>query len=115
MRHGDLKVWTEDWDGTPVVAAAGEIDLSTVEQFRAVTSEAVRKAPVQLIFDLRQVTFIDSSGLGILVAARKRLSNTQEAVVVVANQPAVLNSLSITGLDRIFTVQREACAATSKP
>ena len=113
MRHGDLKIWTEEWDGTPVVAAEGEVDLATVDSFRAAASEAVKSKPQAVIFDLRKVTFIDSSGLGILVATRKKLNNEPTSVVVVTDQPAVLQSLQITGLDRVLRVEREPAAVRS--
>lgn len=104
MRHGDLKVWTEEWDGTPVVGAEGEIDLGCVELLRKAASEVVRLKPKSMVFDLRKVSFIDSSGLGVLVATRKQLGHSPGAVTIVTTQPAVLQSLEITGLLRIFTV-----------
>jgi anti-sigma B factor antagonist len=113
MRHGDLKIWTEEWEGTPVVAAEGEVDLATVDSFRQAASDAVRQKPETVIFDLRKVTFIDSSGLGILVATRKKLNNDPSSVVVVTDQPAVLQSLQITGLDRVLRVEREPAAIRS--
>lgn len=113
MRYGDLRVWTEIWGETPVIGAEGEVDLGTVDSLRSVTSEVVREKPRSVIFDLRKVTFMDSSGLGILVATRKRLNNEPGAVVIITDQPAVLQSLSITGLDRIFTVQRELAPVPS--
>jgi anti-anti-sigma factor len=108
MRHGDLKVWTERWDDTPVIGAEGEIDLGTVDSLRSLAAEVVRQKPDAVIFDFRKVTFIDSSGLGILVATRKRLGGESACVSVVTDQPAVLQSLSITGLDRVLRVQRSA-------
>lgn len=113
MRHGELRVWTERWGETPVIGAEGEIDLGTVDKLRSAASEVVREQPDAVIFDLRKVTFIDSSGLGILVATRKRVS--QGGVTVVTNQPAVLQSLGITGLDRVLTVLREPDAVLSGP
>lgn len=110
MRRGELKVWTEQWGDTPVVGAEGEVDLGTVDVLRATASEVVRRKPTTVIFDLRKVTHIDSSGLGILVATRKRLNNQPSSVVVVTDQPAVLQSLQVTGLDRVFEVMQEARA-----
>lgn len=105
MRRGELIVWTDEWDGAPVIGAEGEIDLGTVDELRKATSEAIRGKPRTLIFDLRKVTFIDSSGLGILVAARRKLGAHSGEVRVVTSQPAVLQSLEITGLARIFSVE----------
>lgn len=113
MRYGDLRVWTEEWGDTPVIGAEGEIDLGTVDTLRSAAAEVVRKKPASVIFDLRKVTFIDSSGLGILVATRKRLGNELDSVTVVTDQPAVLQSLSITGLDRVLTVRRNAVPVPS--
>lgn len=115
MRHAELKVWVEDWDGVPAIRAEGEVDLATVHSLRSAASEVVRSSPGRVIFDLRKVSYIDSSGLGILVATRKRVGADQDAVTVVTDQPAVLQSLEITGLDRILNVLREAQVATSRP
>jgi anti-anti-sigma factor len=110
MRRGELIVWTDEWDGTPVIGAEGEIDLGTVDELRKAALEVIRTKPEAIIFDLRKVTFIDSSGLGILVAARRQLGAHSGEVRVVTDQPAVLQSLQITGLSRIFAV--EAAPAT---
>ncbi len=113
MRHGELRVWNETWDGTPVIAAEGEVDLSSVDLLRSAASQAVRDQPDTLVFDFRKVTFIDSSGLGILVATRKQLKNNPDSVVVVTDQQAVLQSLQLTGLDRVVRVLREPSAVTT--
>ena len=107
MRYGELKVWTDEWDGVPVVGAEGEIDLGTVDALRAAASEVVRGKPESIIFDLRKVTYIDSSGLGILLAARKQMGKNANAVVVVTGQASVIQSLKITGLDRVMRIQSE--------
>lgn len=107
MRYGELKVWTDEWDGVPVVGAEGEIDLGTVDSLRAAASEIVRGNPESIIFDLRKVTYIDSSGLGILLAARKQLGKSADSVVVVTEQASVIQSLKITGLDRVMRIQSE--------
>ena len=107
MRQGDLRVWTEEWDGTPVIGAEGEIDLSSVDLLRKAASEVVRLKPHAVIFDLRKVYFIDSSGLGVLVATRKQLGRDPGTVTVITTQPAVLQSLEITGLHRVFSIAGE--------
>jgi anti-anti-sigma factor len=110
MRHSELKVWVEEWEGVPAVRAEGEIDLGTVDALRSAASEVVRTKPDRVIFDLRKVNYIDSSGLGILVATRKRVGTTPESVTIITDQPAVLQSLEITGLDRVLNVLREPAA-----
>ena len=115
MRQGELKVWTEEWDGAPVIGAEGEIDLSTVDALRKAASEIVRRKPEAVTFDFRRVTYIDSTGLGVLVATRRHLGNRTGSVTVVTEQPAVLHSLQLTGLDRIMRVIGEPLAARTGP
>ncbi len=115
MRHAELHVSIEEWGDKPVVRAEGEIDLGTVDALRRAASEVVRGKPESVIFDLTRVTYIDSSGLGILVATRKNLGGRRDAVVVITSQPAVLQSLRITGLDRIFSVLPDAVTMQAGP
>lgn len=106
MRRTELKIWRELWDEIPVIGAEGEIDLSTVDGFRIAVSEIVSQNPNQIIFDLRLVSFIDASGLGVLVAAHRRLPG-RNSVTVITDQNAVLQALEITSLDRVFCVRSE--------
>jgi anti-anti-sigma factor len=114
MRQTDLRVWTEEWEGTPVIRAEGEIDLSSVDEFRSAASTVVRLKPPAVIFDLREVSYIDSSGLGVLVATRRHLGSDGSGVTVVTGQDAVLQTLQITGLDRIFRVTPEPPAVPTR-
>ncbi|MFN3653234.1 MAG: STAS domain-containing protein [Armatimonadota bacterium] len=111
MRYGELRISTDEAGGVPVIRAEGEVDLGTVDQLRSAASEVVRGKPKRVVFDLGKVTYIDSTGLGILVATRKQLGGGPDSVVIVTEQPAVLQSLSLTGLDRIFSVVPELQAA----
>lgn len=90
-----------------MVAAEGEVDLGNVDQFRTAAIEAVRPNPARLIFDLRGVTYMDSSGLGVLIAARRLLGKSPDCVLVVTSQPALLRSLQITGLDQVLNVAKD--------
>jgi anti-anti-sigma factor len=114
MRHGELYVSTEEWGDTPVIRAEGEVDLGTVDVFRKAVSEVVRSKPEKVIFDLRDLTYIDSSGLGVLVATRKQLGSKSGCVTIVTAQPAVLQSLNLTGLDRVLEVLPDQVAAEAR-
>ena len=58
-------------DGGVVVTATGEIDLSTSPALRAALRDPAALARV-VVLDLRAVTFMDSSGLGVIVGQNKR-------------------------------------------
>ena len=115
MRFGELNVWTEEAASGPIIRAEGEVDLGSVDALRRAASDAVKRKPERITFDLRRVTYIDSTGLGVLVATRRRLGNRSGSVVVITEQPAVLQSLMLTGLDRVIQVVPEPQYVASQP
>jgi anti-anti-sigma factor len=56
-------------DGETVVEASGEIDLANRQEFK----DVLDRCEGRVVVDLANVTFIDSSGIGVLVATRNRL------------------------------------------
>ena len=99
-----LTIAVESVDDLPVIRAAGELDLATVPEMRAVVAEVTERRPRALIFDFQEIAYMDSSGLGILVSAKKRLGSYRGEVIVITAQPSVLKVLSLSGLDQIMAV-----------
>ncbi len=60
---------TEDRDGTTVVYLEGELDLAGVPKLQEVLHSAQHENVSQIVVDLRGLTFLDSTGLGVLIAA----------------------------------------------
>src|ERR1700712_996109 len=58
-------------DGAAVVWARGEIDISSSPELRSILHEPEARAET-VVLDLREVTFMDSSGLGVIVGQHKR-------------------------------------------
>ena len=84
--------------GHTILTAAGEIDIATVARFRArLFALAGEGRPV--IADLDQVSFIDSTGLGVLVGAVKRATSSGGSFHVVSDQPNIWQLAHVTGLD----------------
>jgi anti-sigma B factor antagonist len=99
-----LTITVDNVDGVPVIRAAGELDLATVPEMRAVVNEVAERQPRAIVFDFRRIVYLDSSGLGILVSAKKRLGAYRGEVIVVTQQGSVLKALSLSGLDQIIRV-----------
>ncbi|HEY1702054.1 MAG TPA: STAS domain-containing protein [Trebonia sp.] len=85
--------------GYVLVAAAGEIDISTVPRLRGVLS-ALAVRGMRVIVDLEEVSFIDASGLGALAAAVGRAAAAGGSLHVTAVPPCVRRLIAVTGLDR---------------
>jgi len=90
-------------NGAVVVQLAGELDLYNAHTVREELLAAAERSPARLVVDLSQVTFIDSTGLGVLIEARTRLEN-RRAFLLAAPGLETRRALEISGLDRHFAV-----------
>jgi anti-sigma B factor antagonist len=93
-------------DNTHVVAVTGEIDLFTAPEFKQRVSAPIDAGRSNVIVDLTATTFIDSSSLGVLIGAHRRLKLRGGALVVVCDNEAIVKTFRITGLDGVFTLVR---------
>jgi anti-sigma B factor antagonist len=91
-------------DGRAVVTPSGVIDLATIEAFRAGLDEVFSHGAVDVVLDLNQITFIDSTGLGALISARRRATAFKGSLLLACENDVVLRVFRITGLDRVFDV-----------
>ena len=89
-------------DGHAVVAVAGEIDPVTAAVFWRGIESGLDQSD-RLVIDLRDTSFIDSSGIKVLIRAFKRVGQVPEALVV---QPSAVAQrvLAVAGLDTIFGI-----------
>lgn len=84
-------------DGAPVLAAAGEIDMSNAETFAEALGEAVTPAGRALVVDLTAVEYLDSAGLAALFHHADRIE--------VVTGPLLTPLLAVSGLADITTVR----------
>jgi anti-sigma B factor antagonist len=91
-------------DDTHIVAVTGEIDLFTAPEFKQRVSAPIDAGRTRLIVDLNGTTFIDSSSLGVLIGAHRRLRRLNGTLVIVCSGDAILKTFRITGLDGVFTI-----------
>jgi anti-anti-sigma factor len=86
-------------DGAAVLSVRGEVDHANAEELRqAIQSVLAHRRPHMIRFDLGLVTFIDSGGIGSLVAAH-RLARTEGVGLVVSNaSPFVGRQLTVAGV-----------------
>jgi anti-sigma B factor antagonist len=91
-----------------VVDVGGELDLYTAPSFRdSVLQAASETDPSRVIVDFSRLGFIDSSGLGAIVACLKNLRERGGELTLAAPEGSGLRRLlELTGLDRVLTVHR---------
>ncbi|HET7398714.1 MAG TPA: STAS domain-containing protein [Intrasporangium sp.] len=87
-----------------VVHLEGEIDVYTAPRVRDKLDEQIREGRTDLVVDLTDVTFIDSTGLGVLVGRLKHIRLLGGSLRLVGSDDRVLKVFSITGLDKVFEI-----------
>jgi anti-sigma B factor antagonist len=104
MTGAELDVTVRNQDGTAVVAVAGEIDVYTSPLLQERLVEVLKDGSSSIVLDLSAVTFLDSTGLGVLITGLKRCRSAEGDLVLVTAQPNVLKVLEITGLNDVFQI-----------
>lgn len=104
----ELSLTSHVVDQGVVVQVGGEVDVFTAPQLREQFAELTRAGHHHLIVDLEGVTFLDSTGLGVLIGALKRVRPHGGSVQVVTTHERIIKVFRITGLTRIFPVHASA-------
>ena len=86
-------------DDRVVIALSGEIDLSTVESVSAEVEPALAGDPAIAVLDLREVTFLDSSGLRLLLRLDERQRSNGRRLAIVRGGRRVARVFELTGAD----------------
>ena len=110
--HLDIDV--TERDGYTVLSPQGEIDFATGPQLKDALTELLVAGEVNLVVDLLEVDFIESTGLGALIGGRRRAHALKGSLVLVCTEDQMLKIFRITGLDKVFTIHDSIEAATAK-
>lgn len=103
-----MELIAEQHDVATVIRVnATRIDAPTALQFKEEMRSLTAQAVERFILDLQQVDFIDSSGLGAVVASMKQLQPGQ-ALELAALQPIVDKVFRLTRMDTIFRIHGDA-------
>jgi anti-sigma B factor antagonist len=88
-----------------ILVVGGEVDYEVSPQLKARMMRAIKSGSRRLILDLTDVTFIDSTAIGVLAGAIERLDESGGgSLSVVCTHEKVMQIFEITGLDNVVTV-----------
>jgi anti-sigma B factor antagonist len=93
----DLELELTSADVGSLISVQGEIDMATAPQLRDMLEQVIEAGSQRIVLDCRALTFLDSSGIGVLVAARNRLGDDGE-IVLDSPPPHVRKVLELTGV-----------------
>jgi anti-sigma B factor antagonist len=96
-----------NWEAGPhahVVTASGELDLNAAPALRETLIGLSDLGQVELIVDMGEATFVDSTVIGVLVARLKALHTAGGSLTLVCRNANVLRTFQIAGIERAFAV-----------
>jgi anti-sigma B factor antagonist len=98
-----LEVQTRTTDnGVIVVAPSGRLDVAGAPTLKSAIGEAIKNGPPRLVIDMEGVSFVDSTGLGSVIAALKLVRGSKGDLRLAAPNQQVRVVLELTTLDRVF-------------
>ena len=87
-----------DLSGVQVLKVIGELDLASAESLQASIGPILEREPTEIVFDLSELQFMDSSGITLLVTVAQRV----ETVELRDPRPMVRRIIELTGLSGVF-------------
>ncbi|HET7799137.1 MAG TPA: anti-sigma factor antagonist [Humibacillus xanthopallidus] len=107
----DLSITRTDHGDRTVVHLGGEIDVYTAPLVREKLDEQIQAGRTDLVVDLTDVSFLDSTGLGVLVGRLKFARTRGGSMRLVGTDDRVLKVFAITGLDKVFEIHPDVESA----
>ncbi len=102
--NNDFSVEQHNQGSAAVVAVSGELDLRTSPQLEERLTRAFDDGAELVILDLRQIEFMDSTGLRVLLIAHQRAHETGRQFALVRGVDQVERVLTLTGVRDLLTV-----------
>lgn len=101
--------WTlEVKNHTLITRLTGEFDLGSADKLRAELDQIIEESQIRhVIFNLSETSYIDSSGLGVMLGRYKRIAQFGGKMAVVNPQPQVERILELSGLLTIISAYRD--------
>ncbi len=99
-------------DDHVVVRLHGELDMATSPALDKALTAAFDGAGTAVVVDLANLTFMDSTGIAVLLGARQRADEGGHSLVVRAPRRAVLKAFRLTGVDQILAIEPDETLTT---
>jgi anti-sigma B factor antagonist len=110
-----LEIEIKAENGRYVVTPRGEVDLVSQIQLKEAINELVVAGHVDIVVDLDETTFLDSTGLGALIGARRKTHAFMGSFAIVCTKERLLKLFRITSLDKVFAIHATRADALARP
>lgn len=89
------------WD----IQLIGDVDIQSSSHLKEEINGMLNQVETDLMIDCASLSYIDSTGLGVLIGVLKRVKNVEKEITIVNAQTNIKKLLGITGLDKIFKIK----------
>ena len=114
----DLKIKSRKIKDTPVLDLEGEIDVYTYPALNDALLALIKDGNATIAVNMENVSYIDSTGLGVLANSINKLSEKKGELKVICNQPNLIKIFTVSGLLnrnlKIFPAETEAFKKATK-
>jgi anti-sigma B factor antagonist len=111
MTQVEFSVTQQSVGEYPVLAVRGEVDVYSAPALADGLNTLIDSGANAVIVDLTEVGFLDSTGLGVLVAARSAAADAGQTLPIAVGHERILKLFKITGLDAVFEIHPSIDAA----
>lgn len=88
-----------------IIRIDGDIDHHTCEEIRTkIDNEIMRRNPKSIIFDMKNVNFMDSSGIGVIIGRYKQIMTSGGMAAMINVKPQIMRVYDICGLKKIIPI-----------
>ena len=99
-----MQIATTSGSDRYVITVSGEVDLASSPELDTAIIAAIESGTSSVAIDLTDVSFMDSSGLGVIVRGLKRCREADKDLDLVITNERVLKVFGITGLDQVIPI-----------
>lgn len=105
MESSQLNVLKKSVGDNTQIILSGEIDIYTSQSFKNELNEVVKSTKGDILIDCKELSYIDSTGLGILVGALKEIRKEDNNIYICNLKDNIKKLFLITGLDKLFKIE----------
>jgi anti-sigma B factor antagonist len=91
----------EQWD----VRLYGEVDIYNADSLKSELHSLIDEKKADIVLDCTSLKYIDSTGLGVLVSALKKVKEAEKQIRIISLKPYIAKIFILTGLDKIFSIE----------
>ena len=91
----------DKWD----VHLYGEVDIYNADSLKSELHALIDERKADIVLDCTSLKYIDSTGLGVLVSALKKVKEAERQISIVSLKPHIAKIFTLTGLDKIFDIE----------